>query len=200
MLDNFTMVDFNYFDVAIGSIVIILGIKGFLNGFIREIFGLAGLVGGVYLASRFAPLAAEFIDINFLHLQNVALLKLIGFLAILITVWLSATILGAVFAKLTSMSGLSFLDRLLGFITGGGKYFIIFSLIVTALSNVTLVKENIHKYVKDSVLYPILVKTGSTVIRIDPATIGLKPTNTKKIDTINIVESNSSNATQTSGE
>jgi membrane protein required for colicin V production len=72
MLENFTMIDFNYFDVAIGSIVIILGIKGFLNGFIREIFGLAGLVGGVYLASRFAPLAADFIDQNFLHLKNVA--------------------------------------------------------------------------------------------------------------------------------
>lgn len=176
MLENFTMADFNYFDVAIGSIVVILGIKGFLNGFIREIFGLAGLVGGVYLASRFAPIAADFIDTNFLHLQNVALLKLIGFLAILITVWLSATILGAIFAKLTSMSGLSFLDRLLGFITGGGKYFIIFALIVTALSNVTVIKENLHKYVKDSILYPILVKTGSTIIRIDPATIGLHTT------------------------
>jgi membrane protein required for colicin V production len=34
MLENFTMMDFNYFDVAIGSVVLILGIKGFLNGFI----------------------------------------------------------------------------------------------------------------------------------------------------------------------
>jgi len=195
MLENFTMMDFNYFDVAIGSVVLILGIKGFLNGFIREIFGLAGLVGGVYLASRFAPLAADFIDQNFLHLQNVALLKLIGFLAILITIWLGATILGAIFAKLTSMSGLSFLDRLLGFITGGGKYFIIFALIVTALSNVTVIKDNLDKYVKDSILYPILVKTGSTIIRIDPATIGIK-TDTK-IDTI---DTNATNTTQAQGE
>jgi membrane protein required for colicin V production len=195
MLENFTMMDFNYFDVAIGSVVLILGIKGFLNGFIREIFGLAGLVGGMYLASRFAPLVADFIDQNFLHLQNVALLKLIGFLAILITVWLGATILGAIFAKLTSMSGLSFLDRLLGFIAGGGKYFIIFALIVTALSNVTVVKDNLNKYVKDSILYPILVKTGSTIIRIDPTTIGIKPD--VKIDTI---DTNATNTTQTQGE
>jgi membrane protein required for colicin V production len=119
------------------------------------------------------------------------LLKLIGFLAILITVWLGATILGAIFAKLTSMSGLSFLDRLLGFIAGRGKYFIIFALIVTALSNVTIIKENLDKYVKDSILYPILLKTGSTIIRIDPATIGIKPS-TK----IKIVDTNSSNTTQ----
>ena len=195
MLENFTMMDFNYFDVAIGSVVLILGIKGFLNGFISEIFGLAGLIGGMYLASRFAPLVANFIDQNFLHLQNVALLKLIGFLAILITVWLGATILGVIFAKLTSMSGLSFLDRLLGFIAGGGKYFIIFALIVTALSNVIFVKNNLNKYVKDSILYPMLIKTGSTIIRIDPTTIGIKPD--AKMDT---TDTNATNTTQTQGE
>ena len=195
MIENFTMMDFNYFDVAIGSVVLILGIKGFLNGFIREIFGLAGLVGGMYLASRFAPLVADFIDQNFLHLQNVALLKLIGFLAILITVWLGATILGVIFAKLTSMSGLSFLDRLLGFIAGGGKYFIIFALIVTALSNVTVVKDNLNKYVKDSILYPMLIKTGSTIIRINSTTIDIKPD--AKMDT---TDTNATNTTQTQGE
>ena len=188
MLENFTMMNLNYFDVAIGSMVLILGLKGFINGFIREIFGLAGLVGGVYLASRFAPWAAKLIDTNFLHLQNLALLKLIGFLAILIVVWLSATLLGAIFAKLTNMSGLSFLDRLLGFIAGGGKYFIIFALIVTALSNVTVVKDSLHKYIETSILYPLLVKTGSTVIRIDPATIGIH------------ISSKESNTTQPQGE
>ena len=195
MLENFTMMDFNYFDVAIGSVVLILGIKGFFNGFIREIFGLAGLIGGMYLASRFAPLVANFIDQNFLHLQNAALLKLIGFLVILIAVWLGATILGVIFAKLTSMSGLSFLDRLLGFIAGGGKYFIIFALIVTALSNVIFVKKNLHKYIKDSILYPMLIKTGSTIIRIDPTTIGIKPD--AKMDT---TDTNATNTTQTQGE
>jgi membrane protein required for colicin V production len=185
MLENFTMIDFNYFDVAISSIVLILGIKGFLNGFIREIFGLAGLVGGVYLASMFAPVSADFIDKNFIHLQNVALLKLIGFLTILIAVWLSATIVGTILSKLTTMSGLNFLDGLLGFIIGGGKYFIIFSIIVTALSNVTVVKDSMHKYIKDSLLYPILVKTGSTVIRMDPSTIGLKTDQDIKVIDIN---------------
>jgi len=188
MLENFTMIDFNYFDVAISSIVLILGIKGFLNGFIREIFGLAGLVGGVYLASMFAPVSADFIDKNFIHLQNVALLKLIGFLTILIAVWLSATIVGTILSKLTTMSGLNFLDGLLGFIIGGGKYFIIFSIIVTALSNVTVVKDSMHKYIKDSLLYPILVKTGSTVIRMDPSTIGLKTDQDIKVIDINTTQ------------
>lgn len=170
---DFSMMDFNYFDVTISAIILILGIKGFMQGFIKEIFGLAGLIGGVYFASRLSDEAATFIETNFFQLENTALLKLIGFLAILIVIWLAATILGSLFSKLTNDSGLSFLNRLFGFIAGGGKYFLIFALIVTALSNVKLVKDNLEKYVSDSILYPFLVEAGSYLIKIDPSDIGI---------------------------
>jgi len=193
------MIDFNYFDITIGAIVLILGIKGFMNGFIKEVFGLVGLVGGVYFASRLAGDAATFIDSNFLHLENTALLKLLGFLAILIIIWLSATILGSIFSKLTSASGLGFLNRLFGFIAGGGKYFLIFALIVTALSNVSLVKDNLEKYVKDSILYPYLKAAGSSIINIDPATLGLKRTSTAEVlkEVANLNEKNNTAAIKT---
>ncbi len=173
---DFSMMDFNYFDVTIASIILILGIKGFMQGFIKEAFGLFGLVAGVYFASRLADTAAAFIDTNFLHLENTSLLKLIGFLVILTIIWLAATIIGAIFSKLTNQSGLGFLNRLFGFIVGGGKYFLIFALIITALSNVTLVKDNLEKYVKDSVLYPYLKESGAYLINLDPATLGFTTT------------------------
>lgn len=193
-MENFSMVDFNYFDIIIAAIVLLLGIKGFINGFVKEVFGLVGLVGGVYFASRLADTAAAFIDTNFLHLENVALLKLIGFLAILIVVWLGATILGAIFSKLTSASGLGFLNRLFGFIAGGGKYFLIFALIVTALSNVSLVKDNLEKHVKDSILYPYLKEAGSYLINLDPSKLGLESTSTAQMvkDVVNLNEDNQS--------
>ena len=193
-MENFSMVDFNYFDIIIAVIVLLLGIKGFINGFVKEVFGLVGLVGGVYFASRLADTAAAFIDTNFLHLENVALLKLIGFLAILIVVWLGVTILGAIFSKLTSASGLGFLNRLFGFIAGGGKYFLIFALIVTALSNVSLVKDNLEKHVKDSMLYPYLKETGSYLINLDPTQLGLESTSTAQMvkDVVNINDKNQS--------
>ena len=172
-MENFSMMDFNYFDVTISAIVLILGIKGFMQGFIKEAFGLLGLVGGVYIASRLSDKAAAFIDTNLLHIDNVSLLKLIGFLAILIVIWFSATVLGSIFSKLTSESGLGFLNRMFGFIAGGGKYFIIFALIVTALSNVTLVKENLEKHVNDSILYPYLKEAGSYLINLDTSSMGL---------------------------
>ena len=199
-MENFSMIDFNYFDVVIAAIVLLLGIKGFMHGFIKEVFGLVGLIGGVYFASRLAGTAADFIDKNFLHLENVALLKLIGFLAILILVWVGATILGSIFSKLTSASGLGFLNRLFGFIAGGGKYFLIFALIVTALSNVSLVKDNLEKHVEDSILYPYLKKAGSYLINLDPTTLGLESTSTTQVvkEMVNLNEDNiTETATQT---
>ena len=172
-MENFSMMDFNYFDVTISAIIIILGIKGFMQGFIKEVFGLLGLVGGVYFASRLSDKAAAFIETNFLQLENASLLKLIGFLAILIVIWGAATAIGSILSKLTSASGLGFLNRLFGFIAGGGKYFLIFALIVTALSNVTLVKDNLEKHVNDSMLYPYLKEAGSYLINLDTSDIGL---------------------------
>ncbi len=205
-MESFSMMDFNYFDVTISAIVLILGIKGFMQGFIKEVFGLLGLVGGVYFASRLSDTAATFIDTNFLPLENASLLKLIGFLAILIIIWVSATILGTIFSKLTSESGLGFLNRLFGFIAGGGKYFLIFALIVTALSNVTLIKDNLEKYINDSVLYPYLKATGSYLINLDTSDLGMTVSDTKETVTpaetnisvetnSSIIETNSTNTT-----
>ena len=170
---DFSMIDFNYFDVTIAAIVLILGIKGFMHGFIKEVFGLLGLVGGVYLASRYADTAATFIEQNFLQLGDASTMKLIGFLAVLLTVWLVATMLGAVFSKLSSENSLGPIDRFLGFIVGGGKYFLIFALIVTALSNVKLVKDNLEQYFETSILYPYLYEVGSYLINIDKSKLGL---------------------------
>ncbi len=199
-MESFSMMDFNYFDVTIAAIVLILGIKGFMQGFIKEVFGLLGLVGGVYFASRLSDTAATFIDTNFLHLENASLLKLIGFLAILIVIWLSATILGSIFSKLTSESGLGFLNRLFGFIAGGGKYFLIFALIVTALSNVTLVKDNLEKYVNDSVLYPFLKEAGSYIINLDTSAMGLTISDTTEVlkEVVTPAETNASVETNAS--
>ena len=180
-MENFTMIDFNYFDITIGAIVIILGIKGFMNGFIKELFGLLGLIGGVYLASRFSASAAAFINNNFVKIDNTALLTLLGFLAILIIIWVSATILGSVISKLTAVSGLGFINRVLGFIAGGGKYFLIFALIVTALSNVSLVKDNMERHVKNSVLYPYLIKAGTSIIHLDPKILGINKETTADV-------------------
>ncbi len=157
----------NYFDIIIASIILILGLKGFINGVVKEFFGLMGLIGGVYIASRMADDAALFIEANFFSMENEAGLRLIGFLAILASLWLISIAIGGVFSKLTYASGLGFANRLFGFILGGGKYFLIFALIITAFSNVKLAKDNLEKFVDNSILYPYLKASGSFLINVD---------------------------------
>ena len=53
-----------WFDIIIIALVLMLGIKGILNGLIKEAFGLIGLIGGLIIASRFSDLAGEFITKN----------------------------------------------------------------------------------------------------------------------------------------
>jgi len=197
---DMSTLNFNYFDVTIASIVVILGIKGMMNGFVKELFGLLGLVGGVYVASRSANSAAAFIDKNFYHTDSATLLQLIGFITILAIVWIAAVAIGSLFSSLTKASGLGFINRLFGFILGGGKYFLIFALIVTALSNVTLVKDNLGKYVNDSLLYPYLREAGSFLINIDPKAFQHQNNNTTTVApalSVSSVESNLSAAMDT---
>lgn len=164
---DFSNLNLNYFDVIIASVIFILGLKGFINGALKEFFGLLGIIGGVYVASRMADDAAIFISTNFFETDNIAALKLIGFVAILASFWIVSIIIGGVFSKLADISGLGFINRILGFILGGGKYFLIFALITTALSNVELIQENLGKHLESSILYPYLKESGSFLINID---------------------------------
>lgn len=171
----------HYFDIIIGSIVLILGLKGLLRGFVNEIIGLLGLILGVFLGSRFNLVVADFINNNIYSFENDAILKLIAFMAILALFWWGAIAIGSAFSKLVNMSGLGFLNNILGFITGGGKYFIIFALITAALSNIEIVKSNFIPKIQQSILYEPLLKTGSYLINVDLKNINLE--NIPNIDT-----------------
>ena len=103
-----------------------------------------------------------------MQINNTALLNLLGFFIILIIIWFSITLLGVIISKLVTVSGLGFINRLFGFIIGAGKNFVIFALIVTALSNIAIVNNKLEKYVADSQLYPYLKETGSYLINLDP--------------------------------
>jgi len=159
----------NYFDAIVGGLILILAFKGFLNGFIKEFFGLLGIIGGVYIASRLVDDVSVFIYDNFLKIDNSATLNLLAFVSILSIIWISSIILGSLFSKLSEMSGLGFINRSFGFIIGGGKYFLIFALIVTALSNVEVISDNLEKYVGSSQLYPYLKEAGAYLINIKPS-------------------------------
>jgi len=161
------MENVSYFDLSLIVLLLIFGVKGLLNGLIKEVFGLIGIIGGVFLASRYADKAGDFINSNIYHINNKASIYLIGFLTILLLFWLLSLLTGYVFTKLVSLSGLGLINRISGFIIGAAKIFLLFSIVIFALRNINFFKNSIDSKLKNSKSYPYLIETGNYILKLD---------------------------------
>jgi len=171
----------NIFDLVVIALVTILGLKGLFRGFIKEFFALVGIVGGVFIASRLSSDTGAIIN-TIIPMENENTILLAGFVISLIIFWIIAYILGAVLEKVFKMSGLGIFDRLLGFVFGAGKIFLLFAIIAYAISQVKMIDDNIQPKLKTSMVFPILKETGSYIIQLD--TSGFQEKVTKQLDEV----------------
>ncbi len=161
------MENFSLFDVAVIILTLLLGLKGIFRGFIKESFSLIGLVGGIFVASRYADAVGEAIEKNFYHFQNGSAQSLVGFLIVLALFWGFFVFLGTVFSSIANPKGnMSVVEKVLGFVVGSVKVFFIFSIIFYILSTIEIVRANLQKYVQKSEVYPYLIKTGEYIVKI----------------------------------
>ncbi|MDD4854422.1 MAG: CvpA family protein [Sulfuricurvum sp.] len=159
--------DLNYFDVAVGSIVLLLGLKGLLNGFSKELFGLIGIVGGLFVASHIGGAIGKFLNDLIFGFESATAINLMGFIFSVGIFWLLMVALGAGFKRLSSLSGLGSLDRTLGFIVGASKFFFILSVIIYALFSVTAIRENFGEKMKNSIFFEPMFATGNFILHIE---------------------------------
>ena len=66
--------ELNTLDIAVGSIVLLLGLKGLLNGFWKELFGLIGIVGGLFVASHLGATLGTFLNNIIFNFESIFLL------------------------------------------------------------------------------------------------------------------------------
>lgn len=157
----------NLFDVIVLSFIVILGLKGFMSGFLKEAFGLLGIGGGVYFGSRYGSEFGVWISENIFALQNPNTTVLVGFISILMIFWIAMIVMGGLFASMMKLSGLGGADRPLGFLFGSGKIFVISSIIVYALMNINIVRAKLSKYIENSFMVPIFEEVGSRILKLD---------------------------------
>lgn len=181
------------FDLVIITITLLLGLKGLFRGIIKEIFGIIGIIGAIFVASRISTQTGELIA-PVLVLENQATIKLIGFVIALVIVWLIAYSAGVVVSKIFSASGLGIIDRFFGFLFGMAKIFLIFSVIAYALYQVNSFKKVIDEQFKTSILMPYLLDVGSVIIKLD--TTALTNNIDKAIETVTDTPSTIQNTTQ----
>ncbi len=162
MMENVSM-----FDVISIALILILGIKGIINGFIKEVFGLIGIIGGIYFASRYAPEAGGLINDHVYHFSNQASMYLFGFIGVLVVFWVSSIFLGYIIAQALRISGLSAIDKLAGFAVGSMKIFFVFSIFTVTLNNIEFIKERIEPYAQKSIMFPIFTEAGHYIVKLD---------------------------------
>lgn len=155
-----------WFDIIVIAVVIILGIKGVVNGFIKEIFGLVGIIGGVIVASRNANLVGDLISKHLYQLSDSAEF-FFGFLVTLLIFWFVCLLLGNLLSKMLKMSGLGFVDRLLGFFIGAAKIFLILAILAAIVSKLSILNQKISPYFEGSKVYPILLSAGQFIMAMD---------------------------------
>lgn len=163
--------EINYFDLIASVIILLLGLKGILNGFFKELFGLVGIVGGIFVASRAGDSVGEYLNNAIFHFSNPSAVSFTGFLVTLAAFWFVMILVGVAFKKLSSLSGLGPVDKILGFVFAAGKFFLIAAVIAFAVYNVKALRTTIDTSMKNSVLFPVLVETGSYIMKIDPVEV-----------------------------
>jgi membrane protein required for colicin V production len=167
--------------MVILGITLVLGLKGLFRGLIKEVFGIVGIIGAIFVASRASGEIGNLIA-PFLALENQTTIKLIGFIIALIGFWIIVYVLGVIVSKIFSASGLGLFDRIFGFVFGAAKVFLIFSVISYALYQVQSFKKAIDNKTAGSIVMPHLISTGSYIIKLDTSSI---TTNIEKtVDTV----------------
>lgn len=189
-----------WFDIIVIAVVVILGIKGVINGLIKEVFGLIGIIGGVIIASRNANLVGEQISLYLYELSDSAEF-FFGFLLALLLFWFVCLLLGNLLSKMLKMSGLGFVDRLLGFFVGAAKIFLVLAILAAIVSKISILNQKISPYFEGSKVYPILLSAGQFIMAMDISSVKDSVENTKIVvpeilDNNNSIEQNSTKVEQ----
>lgn len=164
------MQNISTFDLIVVTITLILGLKGLFRGFIKEVFGILGIIGAIFVASRISTEVGNAIA-PILAIQNEATIKLIGFATALIGFWLIIYVIGSIISKIFAASGLGIIDRIFGFLFGASKIFLIFSVIAYALYQVQSFKKIADEKFSKSLIMPHLLSVGSYIIKLDTSAI-----------------------------
>ena len=153
------------FDVITISIITVLGFKGLIRGLIKEAFGLVGIIGGVFVASRIANSIGKIIG-DIVGIENISTYMIVGFVVSLLVFWSLVYMIGLIVYKIADKSGLGIFDKFLGFCFGTAKVFLIFSISIYALTSIDMVAQKLDKANKDSIMYEVFKTTGSYILKI----------------------------------
>jgi len=164
--------DFSIFDIIISFFIMIFAFRGLIGGFINELSKLFGWIVGISVAVRYGSATGEFINnLEGVDLGGKASITVVGFIVILSVFLLSIYLINAILTGITKkVSGLNFINKFFGFIFGGAKIFLIFSIIISALYGIPLIETYVFdrfKMKEEKVFFPFMVQTGKYILNLE---------------------------------
>lgn len=99
----------NWLTIVIIVVVAGLGIMGLRQGLIRTVFGIAGLIGGIFLAGRYYDELAARVFPSSAIWGNIAAYAIIAVATLVV-----AGVIGWLLAKLVNFAALGWVDKLVG--------------------------------------------------------------------------------------
>jgi membrane protein required for colicin V production len=154
----------NALDIILLSLLFLFGLRGYVKGFFRELFSLAGLIVGFMAAARYnhtiATLSEEYWKIS------PFILKGASFVAIFFAIYLCFNLLGWFIHQSAKFVFLQTLNRVGGIAIGIGKGAAVMALIVFFMSSASWIPPSASEKIKTSVLVPSFSRLGEVIIRV----------------------------------
>lgn len=119
-----------WLDIAIVAIIALSALYGVVRGFIREVLSLVVWAAAFWLAFRYTPAAAVYLE-SYVQQDNVRLV--VAFVALFFAVLVLGMLISAIIVRLARIGGIGGPDRVLGAVFGVVRGV----LVVTALVMVT---------------------------------------------------------------
>ena len=148
------------FDLVLLAIVVFLGLRGFLSGFLKEFASTIGIIGGIYLSSNFSYLIEDFLNKNISLFANSNTTGFVSFLIGIIVFMLISRYAILLIGNLVKYEGLTPIDRISGIMLSLIKNFLFISIIMTSLNNIKFMQKGLSEYTKDSKIFPINLSIG----------------------------------------
>jgi uncharacterized membrane protein required for colicin V production len=157
------MIDFNTVDMIIAGLILFLSLKGLVNGFTKELFNFIGLIVGIAVAARMNITVGQFISENIFPIENDPALRMVGFVTVLIAIWVISTLFSSIIDSVSS-DEVGFFSRILGYILTIVRYVAIFSIILVSVKNVDLISKKLEVYSQDSKIITSLNEIGNRLL------------------------------------
>jgi membrane protein required for colicin V production len=156
--------DFQIIDMVIVGVILFLAIKGFVNGFSKELFNFLGLIGGIAVAARTNELVGNLIvKQNILPETLLQYQKILGFIAVFIVIWVLFNLISSLFSSFTS-DEIGVVSRFFGYLIGIVRYAFIFALIIFGFNNADFLKEKFSKYTDKSQVFAPMSIIGQQLL------------------------------------